>query len=83
MTKIIYLVVVVSIQFSAVRNEAGKIEVKSFEKTEEHTFYSRKDALDIKEKQDALAPYLGYKSVTFDSVYICRADNAKVNKNKP
>jgi hypothetical protein len=80
MTKIIYLVLVVSIQFTAVRNEGGAIEVKSFEKTEEHTFYNRSEAIDVKQKYDALAPYLGYKSVTLDSLYICKADTKKTPK---
>lgn len=80
MTKIIYLVLVVYIQFTAVRNEGGVIEVKSFEKTEEHTFYNRSEAIDVKQKYDALSPYLGYKSVTLDSVYICKADTQKTKK---
>lgn len=80
MTKIIYLVVVTIIQFTAVRNEAGVIVVKSYEKTEELSFYNRSDALDMYEQRQALAPYVGYKKVEFDSVYICKADTQKSKK---
>lgn len=80
MTKIIYLILVVSYQFTAVRNEGGVLEVKTFEKTEEHSFYNRSDAIDMKQKFDALAPYMRYKSVTLDSVYICKADTKKTPK---
>lgn len=80
MTKIIYLVVVTAIHFTAVRNEGGVIEVKSYEKTEEHSFLSRSDAIDMYQKHQALSPYLGYKKVELDSVYICKADTKKTPK---
>lgn len=83
MSKVIYLVIVVTVQFTAIRNESGGIELKSYEKTQEHSFYSRTDALDIKEKLEAEAPFMRYKSIVLDSMYICRFDTKKVNKDKP
>lgn len=77
MTKIIYLIIVTTIQYSAVRNEAGVMEVKSYEKTEEHSFFLRSEAIDKKEQFEALAPYNRTKSVVMDSVYICKAETKK------
>lgn len=80
MSKIVYLVIVVYTQFTAIRNESGRLEVKAYAKTQEHSFYSRFDAIDMKQKFDAEAPFMRYVSVTLDSVYICKADTQKTKK---
>lgn len=72
-TSMLYLVYWIVIEFTAAQTEVpNNFTVTHREVTKEIQLLSRSEAETQYAKMKALAPYIGAKSVTFDSVIICK-----------